>query len=283
MRSVICALALLALPTSAFAGDFDILRGTVPTYRWSGFYAGGDFGYSGANINFGQAAGPDISNILRNTAIEQDEQISQWPVLGGESYPSSINFGGFVGYNTEWDGVVLGLEADYSRVSINASSNGSITRFFTDSADVPPGHNLSYTLTASGQAAFKLTDIVSLRARAGWETGNLLPYAFAGIALSRANVSNSGTVGYSAIDYPDSETPPLAPIYTAADPLVFGPDTQTTAQSTFAYGVDAGVGVDAGITSHVFVRGELEYIYFAPIDGIRLSISSARAGIGYKF
>jgi hypothetical protein len=33
----------------------------------------------------------------------------------------------------------------------------------------------------------------------------------------------------------------------------------------------------------LFVRGELEYIYFAPVDGIRLSISSARAGVGYKF
>jgi len=43
MRSVICALALLALPTSAFAGDFDILRGPV-SVDWSGFYAGGQIG-----------------------------------------------------------------------------------------------------------------------------------------------------------------------------------------------------------------------------------------------
>src|ERR1700722_18231692 len=87
MRSVVCALALLTLPTSAFAGDFDILRGTVPTYRWSGFYAGGDFGYSAANVDFGQAAGPDIANMLRNSAIEQDQQISQWPLLSGNSFP----------------------------------------------------------------------------------------------------------------------------------------------------------------------------------------------------
>ena len=125
MRSVVCALALLTLPTSAFAGDFDILRGTVTTYRWAGFYAGGDFGYSAANVNFGQAAGPDIANILRNNAIEQDEQISQWPLLGGNSNPQSMNFGGFAGYNTEWENVVLGLELDYSRISLTASSSGA--------------------------------------------------------------------------------------------------------------------------------------------------------------
>jgi outer membrane immunogenic protein len=283
MRSVVCALALLTLPTSAFAGDFDILRGTVPTYRWAGFYAGGDFGYSSANVNFGQAAGPDISTILRETAIEQDEQISQWPVLGGDSNPQSMNFGGFVGYNTEWENVVLGLEADYSRVSLTATSSGQLTRIFTDNTNLPPGHNLSYTLTASGQAAVKMTDVASLRARFGWEAGNFLPYAFAGLALSRASVSNSGTVFYTAVDYPDSEVPPLTPLYTTANPLVFGPVTQTSTQTTMAYGVDAGVGLDFAVSSHVFVRGELEYIYFAPFDGIRLSISSARAGVGYKF
>jgi len=280
MRSVVCALALLTLPTSAFAGDFDILRGTVPTYRWAGFYAGGDFGYSSANVNLGQAAGPDIANILRNTAIEQDEQISQWPLLGGESYPQSMNFGGFVGYNTEWENVVLGLEVDYSRISLTASSSGALLhQGFTDSTNLPAGHNYVYNLNASGQASFKMTDVASLRARFGWEAGNFLPYAFAGVALSRASVSNSGTVSYTAIDNPDSEVPPLTPL----NPLVFGPITQTSAQSTLAYGVDAGIGLDFGVTSHVFVRGELEYIYFAPIDGDRVTISSARAGVGYKF
>jgi outer membrane immunogenic protein len=280
MRSVVCALALLTLPTSAFAGDFDILRGTVPTYRWAGFYAGGNFGYSAANVDFGQAAGPDIANMLRNSAIEQDQQISQWPLLGGDSNPQSMNFGGFAGYNTEWENAVLGLEVDYSRISLRASSSGALlNQGFTDSTNLPAGHHYVYNLSASGQSSFSMTDVASLRARFGWETGNLLPYAFAGFALSRASVSNSATVSYTAIDNPDSEIPPLAPL----SPLAFGPTTQTTAQTSFVYGVDAGVGVDFAVTSHVFVRGELEYIYFAPVDGIRLSISSARAGVGYKF
>ena len=46
MRWGICAAVLLALVPRAFAGDYDILRGSQPVgpatfTRWSGFYFGG--------------------------------------------------------------------------------------------------------------------------------------------------------------------------------------------------------------------------------------------------
>ena len=30
----------------------------------------------------------------------------------------------------------------------------------------------------------------------------------------------------------------------------------------------AGVGIDVALTQNIFLRGELEYIYFFPVDGI---------------
>jgi outer membrane immunogenic protein len=295
MRSVICAGVLLALAPPAFAGDFDILRGTEPAYHWGGFYGGVQGGYSSSVVNFGPGAGPDIGFILRQTTIEADQQISQWPVLNGDGHPQSTSYGAFVGYNFEWQGLILGVEADYLHVSLSGSSTGGLTRSFTDSGNLPAGHHYFYTLTASGQASLSMSNIATFRARAGWEAGNFLPYAFAGMAFGRANVSSSANISYRATDFPDSEQPPLTPLpnlcfneataLDLADPAcpsaagTYG----TTTTGAFAYGADLGFGVDIAVMQHVFVRGELEYIYFAPINEIHMTVSSARVGIGYKF
>jgi opacity protein-like surface antigen len=60
--------------------------------------------------------------------------------------------------------------------------------------------------------------------------------------------------------------------------------SQANAQNNaLAYGVAAGLGVDVGILPNVFLRGELEYVYLAPVNGVQLSFSTARVGAGIKF
>jgi outer membrane immunogenic protein len=279
MRSVICALALLALPTSALADDFSILRGTVPTYKWSGYYGGGQVGYSNSVIKFGTAASSQLSFLLRGLAIEQDEQISSWNVMGTHT-ASSAGFGGFVGYNMEWENIIFGVEANYNHVSISQSASSSLTRSFSDSGGLPPGHNFLYTVTVGGEASMHISDIATFRARAGVEEGIFLPYVFGGLALGRASTSDTATLFYTYQDFPDSETPPLTPIPSGS----VGPNASSNAQNnTIAYGVATGLGVDVGLLPNVFVRGELEYIYFAPLNGIQASVMSARVGAGLKF
>jgi outer membrane immunogenic protein len=280
MRSVVCALALLTLPTSAFAGDFDILRGTVATYRWAGFYGGAQGGYTSSTVKLAPGSGPNLSYILRNQAILSDQQISQWPLLQNRS-PSSGGIGGFVGYNLEWENtIILGLELNYNRVSLSASSAGALlNQGFTDSTNLPAGHHYVYDLNASGQASLSMSDIAQLRARAGWEAGNFLPYAFAGLAIGRANVSSTATISYTAVDHPDSEVPALTPL----NPLSFSGTQGNTQNNALAYGVSMGFGTDIALTANVFVRAELEHIYFAPVDGVQVSVSTARVGAGLKF
>ena len=89
--------------------------GPPPVARWSGFYVGGQAGYSSSMINFGTAASGDISFILRNTAIEQNQQISQWTVLG-QRFPTSASFGGFVGYNVQFEDTIVGFEVNYNHL-----------------------------------------------------------------------------------------------------------------------------------------------------------------------
>jgi outer membrane immunogenic protein len=280
MRWVISALVVLALPSGALADEFNILRGTVPTYHWGGFYGGGQAGYASSNVNFGTAPSSEVAFLLRDTAIEQDEQISDWTVLDSRK-PVSVSLGGFLGYNYEWeDNIVLGLELNYNHVFLSASATNGIERSFTDSSDLPAGHNYFYTVGVAGTASLKMTDIGTFRARAGLEEGIFLPYAFTGLALARADTTTGAAVEYTAVDYPDSETPPLTPLPN----LNVGPLGQTNAQNNvFAYGVTAGVGVDVAVTQNLFMRGELEYIYFAPVNGIQVSIATARLGAGVKF
>src|ERR1700692_2253039 len=252
MRWVVCAGVLLALAPRAYAGDYDILRGPQPTYHWGGFYGGAQAGYSTAVVNLGPAAGPNIGFILRQTTIEQDQQISQWPVLNGDGHPQSTSYGAFIGYNFEWQDLVLGTELDYFHVSLSASSTGGLTRNFTDSGNLPAGHHYFYTLSANGQASFSMSDIATFRGRVGWETGNFLPYAFAGLAIGRANVASSAAVAYRAPDFPAFQNPPIPPLpdlcfnAPAAPPqgacLTSDGSNSRTTTGAIGYGADMGLG-----------------------------------------
>jgi len=278
MRWVIGAVVVVAFAPRAFAQDF-VLRGAEPAYHWGGLYVGGQIGYTSSVVNFSTAVGPEISDILRDTSIETDEQISQWSLLGSRN-PTSTSYGAFVGYNYEWESVILGMEANYNHFALTAVSSGALQRSFTDSGNLPAGHNYFYTMNVSGESAFSMTDAATFRARFGWQAGHFLPYFFAGLAVGRIDTATATTLSYTAVDYPDSETPPLTPL----NDLAVGPETDGASQSgQFTYGFATGLGIDFAITANLFVRGEFEYIYFAPIDGIQVSLSSARVGAGFKF
>ena len=74
--------------------------------------------------------------------------------------------------------------------------------------------------------------------------------------------------------------PPLTPL----PDLAGGPLSQGNAQNNvIAYGIAAGFGVDMAVLPNVFIRGEFEYTYFAPIEGIHVTLSTARVGAGFKF
>ena len=49
------------------------------------------------------------------------------------------------------------------------------------------------------------------------------------------------------------------------------------------WGYSVGAGLDWAVTQHFFLRGEFEFVQFAPISSISLEIFSGRVGAGYKF
>ena len=279
MRWLICAGVMLALMPRAYAGDFDTLRGPMPAYNWGGFYGGGQVGYSTANMNLSGAVGPETAFILRNTSIEKDQDISGWTVLGSR-HPSNTAVGAFIGYNVSWENVIFGGEVNYNHVPINAASSGSITRQFTDSGNLPSGHHYFYTVTVLGQAQANITDIATFRGRIGWQADRFLPYGFAGLAVGRLQYSSAASVAYTATDFPDSENPPLTPLPDLNQVAISDANAQ---RQSFAYGLATGLGVDVAVLPNFFVRGEYEFIYFAPVGGIQINVNSARVGAGFKF
>jgi outer membrane immunogenic protein len=279
MRWVICAAFVVALAPSAFAADLDILRGTQTVgpatfTRWSGFYAGGEFGYSSANVDFSKATQPLIADSLRNTTLEIVDHVSQGTALTSNNLAHATGWGGFAGYNTQWQDLVLGIEGTYTHAP-----------FSVVAVDHPLlGHVVSasgttYSVNITGSGSLEVTDFGSVRARAGYAFGSFLPYGFAGVALGR------GTYNVTSEIYGQGNSGGTVPCDPNTVPTCFDYDLTNGASKTSAllYGFVVGGGLDVAVTQNIFVRGEYEFMQFAPFANITATISSARVGAGFKF
>jgi outer membrane immunogenic protein len=278
MRWVICAAFLIALAPSAFAADLDILRGSQTVgpamfTRWTGFYAGGHYDYSSGNADFSKATQPLLAFSLRELQLESVANPSQWQVLSGNNAAHASGFGGFAGYNTQWQDLIIGVEADYTHAPFSAVAiNTPIGRV------VPIGTSL-YSVNITGSGSLDVTDFGSLRARFGYVFGNFLPYGFAGLALGRGSYAVSSEVSGQQ----STATPPVLPCTVGPTCVDFDFLNSTAKSSTLLYGFAVGGGFDMAVTQNIFVRAEYEFIQFAPVANITATVSSARVGAGFKF
>ena len=151
-RSLAAALFATAMSTCASAADMPetILRGGTysepsPDYmRWDGVSLGATFGWTNITVDYSSAF------AVGTTTKDQT---------------NSAQFGGFLGYNWQWETLVLGVEGAYNRPASLDSSG-----------------------TDAGQSAtYKLIDYGTVRARAGYAYGHFLPSALrsAGSITSR--------------------------------------------------------------------------------------------------
>jgi outer membrane immunogenic protein len=271
----LCALVLLGLAPRAYAADigddFDVLRGSqvvgpATFTRWSGFYLGGQIGYSNASADFGSSTQQPLANVLRSSSLEADSDPSALVVLGSTDHTAAA-YGGFVGYNTQWQDLILGIEANYNYTPMTLTApNSPIARGgFTDSS------GNSYLIGASANGTITNLNYGSLRARAGWDLGNFLPYGFVGLALGVADISVAAAMSGTCQAGSSATCQSFGFIATA------GHDSEVL------YGFSIGGGFDYAVTQNVFLRGEFEYTQFAAVENILLAIYSARAGVGFKF
>jgi opacity protein-like surface antigen len=274
MRWLVCALILAGSAQGAAAADLSdmpLLRGSNtidmsgPT-RWDGFYVGAQAGLGFAGTDFGNSTKSLVAFILRNTTIESEQHVSDWTTLG-KTDTSAASWGGFFGYQVQWDEVVLGVEANYNRTNMSAAASDTLRRTFSTS----DGYSNDVQVTAT--SSIHITDYATFRARAGWAAGNFMPYAFAGVAIGRADVVQSARVVASGFDTTGSGNPPYSSDITKSN----------TKTSAFAYGWTAGLGVEFAFMQRFFVRGEYEYIGFGAFNDLNTHIQTARVAAGVKF
>ncbi|HVY00158.1 MAG TPA: outer membrane beta-barrel protein [Pseudorhodoplanes sp.] len=265
MRVFGLAVAGILLAQGAQAQDF--LRGSViepgpVSMNWSGVYGGGALSYSIGSTNFNAQTKPLIADILRNSIVESEMHVSDWPVITNSSGARSPGFGGFIGFNTQWDEIVLGVDVNYMRTNYANDAAGSMTRFQTLS------DNNLYDVTVTAASHVEIHDVVTARARAGYVYGTFLPYVTGGVALARA--SRATTV---LVTWPDGAgTPPAPPGFTG---------TETSGRTNFlAYGYAVGGGIDMALLPNVFARAEYEYTFFSNIG---TGLNSGRVGVAVRF
>ena len=253
-------------------------------FNWSGFYFGASGGGGIADAEFGNGAFSLLSSTLVTTPLATAVQLPSGALALSPDNTTFSSFGGFAGYNTQWESAILSLEVNYHRTSLDVSASSSVPTFA-----IPGSGNVAfYNVDASVGSRISLTDYATIRGRAGWALGNFLPYATLGLAIGRADVTNSALVHFTGLNN--------AGIVVAN---VDVPINQLQ-KDKFAVGYAVGVGVDWMVMSGLFVRAEYEFVEFAnfgdrsefpnssrfpPIEFVQrnLSLNRVRLGLGYKF
>jgi opacity protein-like surface antigen len=142
-------IALGAFGGSAVAADlpgYNVLRGALkPRHmNWEGLYLGGTYAHSSFMTDYDENA----------AGVVLPQQTST-----GSSY------GGFIGYNMQFEDVLLGFEGAYNKA----------TNLGNDAA------------SGLSTASLSIRDYATFRARAGYIFGQFLPYAFVGGTVARAD------------------------------------------------------------------------------------------------
>lgn len=267
LRLLMCALAVYGSAQGAFAADLPLLRGSTfeagPPARWDGVYFGAQFGANTTGANFDAATG-SLTEILRTGMINS---VTATP-LGSADHAGGLQYGAFVGYNMQWDGAVLGVEANYTRLNASVTATNQMTGTYIAGDGVSTG-----TLSATGTANLRITDMGVLKARGGWAAGMFMPYMSAGFAVANATLDRTVTATFMP--------PAVAPGYVFTAP--FAPLTGTTVSNGLAYGYTLGAGVDMMLANCFFVRAEYEYASFGDFQQVNMHVHSARVAAAYKF
>jgi outer membrane immunogenic protein len=278
MRRWLLVAAIFGVVQSAQAADLSdlpILRGAVSEglttrqVNWQGYYIGAQAGYGSSDENFTDSTKTMTASMLANTLIEAETGVSQWNLGLGKTSARSTAFGGFVGYNSQWDDVVIGVEMSYLHGKLGGGAAGSQTLYYLLS------DKNYHSITSSATSAINIKDMATFRARAGYAYGSFLPYMFGGFALGNADIIRTTYVQDTITKGPASTTPPQ---FLGAR----APWTLELAQhGHLIYGYTAGAGFDMNLVGGLFLRAEWEYVRFT--SSVDTNINTVRAGLGYKF
>jgi outer membrane immunogenic protein len=190
--AAVAAVFTVALTQIAAAADLPVKApvykappSPAQVYSWTGFYAGLNVGGGWENTIDNSAS---LSNCIATAAAFCAGSPAAVPPRF-DTHPRGFIGGGQIGYNWQFNALVLGVEADFQRSAIKGSQNVA-------NPYIVPGFPAN-PITVAGSGSQKLDWFGTLRGRVGWlPTDELLVYATGGLAYGRVqtDVSFSGSV-----------------------------------------------------------------------------------------
>ncbi len=246
MKKAVFVSAVFALfaTTPVLGADLPVKAPVVPPpiFSWTGFYVGGNAGYS-----WGRAS-TDLAEFLSTTATIRDAN-------GNTVASATVNTTSFGNDRARLDGAVAGVQAGYNR-QINrwvlgvegdiqwTDQRGGVTicPVVPGTAPVPcPGT----TGTQFGSADYRMPWFGTLRGRAGITFDRVLLYGTGGLAVAEIKGSYvDGTV----------------------NPLAFSPLAAGTFETTRA-GWVIGAGAEAAIGRNWSIKAEYLHMDFGNVNG----------------
>jgi len=251
MRRILLAAAMLGTASGTQAADLPFLRGsftdglTTTKVFWQGYYLGGQLAYGSIHSKLPGAINSDMQSTFHPPA----GVTYYWRGLG-EAHSLNAGYGGFAGYNSQWEDVVVGVEANYLHGEYRAYAGSMGNVYNPDSTVLSSTHST---------AVLRVSDFGSLRMRAGYIMGCFLPYAYFGAGLGSQTIERNVS----------SSPSPVLPMW------------NTATKTKLVYGYSAGFGLDVMLMGGLFTR--LEYEYQRVTSDIETNINSVRVGLGYKF
>lgn len=272
----VAPLIVLGSARGAAAADFfgSALRGSIAPPQavnnapWDGVYFGGSAAYSSGDFKPRTSGYSAIAQQLTNDSSLTSSVDLASQLAGRNTSTNEGAYGGFIGYNTTWEDVVLGVEADYQNTSLKYGGTVNVGSQIVDSSGV--NHSYSGSSTVGG----KITDILTLRGRAGYAYGDALPYVTLGIGVIHGTATARATLRDQGFDTNSPATiVPFDVTYTGG----------YSNRDKWAVGVAVGAGVDYLLTSSIFVRAEYQYMRFNSFDGTEVNLNNAKVGLAAKF
>ncbi len=260
----------------------------APVYSWTGFYIGGNGGYSWARWD--NTHTPVLTNLVNGPVVTT---IALDPLTPTSTGNGNGWLGGFqAGYNWQVDPRwVVGVEGDIQ-------ITGERSRRLYDPVSVrvpelPPSGNVSGSdfndvITAIAATEVKFPWFATLRGRAGLLADPMtLFYATGGLAIGHFTYSNIRNVTVQRFVAATSNIP-------ADGPPRFGnlAGSSGVSESTTLAGLAVGAGIERKITRNWSVKFEYLYLDFGTrtfLTGtgfdtsIRLRDHIARVGLNYEF
>ncbi|MGL4290728.1 MAG: outer membrane protein, partial [Phreatobacter sp.] len=180
-------------------------------------------------------------------------------------------FGAFVGYNIQFEDVVVGVEVDYTRQNATRSTSVQAVDFVGTTATAtifgPPG---LYSVSRQvGSAAVNVSDYMTIRGRAGWDLGYFMPFATAGLAIGRGTESSQYTALACPGGVPGCGSPTLVNLAWRRPVTVAG--------------LAFGAGVDIRVARYLLLRAEYQGVSFPRFGTGPVTIHTARVGAGLRF